>query len=511
MKKITLFVIVATILAKLFGFFRELALSYFFGTASIADAYLISLTLPDLIFSLIGSAILVGFIPIYIGKTNKKEKIQFTKKVLGSFTIFSIVLIGVIYIFTEPILLIFAPGFNIELMSQAVSFSKVTVISIFTTSYVFILKSYLNSRNRFILATIYTIPTNIIIIMMIYFAYRYNLDVLHWGYLIATSIQFFLFLPLMFKEKIWPTFVNIFNDNDLKSFMILIFPVILSVAVSDLNSIIDKSFSSLITIGGVSALNYASKVNQFIKGVFIISILTVVYPKTVNAAITENRAEFEKNIQNALLFIIVIIAPVFIGISFFSKEIIQLLFYRGAFSNNDVMITSSILYYYNLGLIFIVLSNLYTRIFYAKKMNHIPLIYAVLVVIINVLLNFIFYYFTDIGLSGIALATSVSIAIGISFMIIVSLKYKIKVFTSNIFINLTKIFLLAFITILSVKMLNTYILRKYIINMNLNLIIVVILSGIIYLTTIYLCNIANLNLYTREYIRQVIKKTRKNT
>ena len=42
---------------KILGFVREIALSYIYGVSTITDAYLISLTIPGVVFSFIGAGL----------------------------------------------------------------------------------------------------------------------------------------------------------------------------------------------------------------------------------------------------------------------------------------------------------------------------------------------------------------------------------------------------------------------------------------------------------------------
>ena len=65
MKKTALLLMIITVLSKLVGFARDLTLSYFYGASSITDAYLISITIPSVIFGFIGIGIATGYIPMY--------------------------------------------------------------------------------------------------------------------------------------------------------------------------------------------------------------------------------------------------------------------------------------------------------------------------------------------------------------------------------------------------------------------------------------------------------------
>jgi putative peptidoglycan lipid II flippase len=65
MKKAAFLVMIITIMSKVVGFVREIVLSYVYGASAITDAYLISQTIPVVIFSFISAGIASGYIPIY--------------------------------------------------------------------------------------------------------------------------------------------------------------------------------------------------------------------------------------------------------------------------------------------------------------------------------------------------------------------------------------------------------------------------------------------------------------
>lgn len=54
---------IITVVSKIVGFGREITLSYFYWTSNISDAFLISLTIPGVIFSFIGTGILRDIFP----------------------------------------------------------------------------------------------------------------------------------------------------------------------------------------------------------------------------------------------------------------------------------------------------------------------------------------------------------------------------------------------------------------------------------------------------------------
>ena len=85
-------IMIGTIVAKSLGFFRELTVAYKYGAGSISDAFLLTNGIPSMIFSSIGIAIGINYIPFCQKLKNKEEQDRFTSNLLN--VILIILLIG---------------------------------------------------------------------------------------------------------------------------------------------------------------------------------------------------------------------------------------------------------------------------------------------------------------------------------------------------------------------------------------------------------------------------------
>ena len=65
---------VATIIAKILGFGRELVLAAGYGTSIYSDAYVTAMNIPQVIFAIIGSTLATVLIPMYMKYIVKKER-----------------------------------------------------------------------------------------------------------------------------------------------------------------------------------------------------------------------------------------------------------------------------------------------------------------------------------------------------------------------------------------------------------------------------------------------------
>ena len=133
MKKNVILVMIITILSRFFGFIRELILANFYGASDLSDAFIVSITIPQLLFSFLGAGIAVGFIPIFsqVNLESKEKGNEFINNLLNSsFLIFIFILI-IVLLFTKEITYFFASGLNEETLIITSNLTKITIFSLF--------------------------------------------------------------------------------------------------------------------------------------------------------------------------------------------------------------------------------------------------------------------------------------------------------------------------------------------------------------------------------------------
>ena len=115
MKKAAFMVMMVTILCKIVAFVREIVLSYSYGASGITDAYLVSRTIPSVIFSFIGAGIATGFIPLYSRILNEQghdDSDRFTNNLINALLLLASFIVAIVLLFTQPIVKLFASGFT---------------------------------------------------------------------------------------------------------------------------------------------------------------------------------------------------------------------------------------------------------------------------------------------------------------------------------------------------------------------------------------------------------------
>ena len=204
MKKTAFLIMIATILSKLLGFGREIVLSYFYGASTITDAYLISLTIPGVIFSLIGAGIGTGYIPMYSRikhSQGSRAADRFTNNLSTVIVVMCTIIIIAGLVLTEPLVRIFASGFSGETLNLTISFTRISMLAIYFTGLIGIYSGYLRLNETYLVPNLVGIPMNIIIIVSLIASSRTSIYVLLIGSLLARCAELG-FLCLFVSERI---------------------------------------------------------------------------------------------------------------------------------------------------------------------------------------------------------------------------------------------------------------------------------------------------------------------
>lgn len=497
MKKTAFMLMIITLVSKLFGFSRDIVLSYFFGASSVSDAYLISLTVPSVIFGFIGIGIMTAYMPMLsrvIEESGEEDASKFTSNFTNIILFFVTVILVIGIIFTEPIVKAFAFGFSGATLEIAINFTKISLFGMYFTALISIFSGYLQIKKNYLAPSLIGFPLNVFVIISITLASRGNLGILAFGTLFATACQFFLMIPFIKREKFNYSFYLSCKDRRILKTLYTALPVIIGTSVNQINILVDRTIASSIAIGGVSALNYADRLNLFVQSMFVYSIVTVIYPVLCAYASSNNFNGIKRTLLESINVIVILVLPMTIGAMVFNKEVVNLLFGRGAFDNTAAQMTSNALFFYAIGMLAFGLREVLARGFYALQDTKTPMINASLGMLINIALNIILSRYLGIG--GLALATSIA-AIFTTILLFISLRKKIGPFgMKQIIISFLKILFASLIMGGLAKWSFNYL--AAFLSQNLSLLVAVGVGAVSYFVIIYFMKIENVDVIARE-------------
>lgn len=395
---------------KVFGFLREIVFANYYGTNDLADVYKVASTIPLMILVFIGTGFDTGFIPIFNSVNSSKGKEaanRYMNKVVSLVVLITLGVSLVVALFPKPFIFLFASGFSGEKMELAMKLVRLSIFCIIFAMLRYIFMPYLQIRENFVIPALVGIPMNIVHILSFPLGYFFGPMYLALGLVLAELVQLAFVYPFAVKEgfKLKPELD--FKDRNIQKLFVLAAPIILSVAVTQINVLIDQNMASRVEpLGGIAALNYAYRLNGFVQGIFIFSVISVLYPRVSKLFVANDEKGIVKMLTESIVIISVTVAPCMVGLLIFSEQITKFVFGRGAFDARSVMLTSQAMYFYAFSLLAFGFREILIRVFYSKNDTKTPMVNSIIAVCLNIVLNLTLSYF--MGLRGLALATSIS-------------------------------------------------------------------------------------------------------
>lgn len=421
---------IVTILCRIAGLLREIITAKFFGTTGIYDAFLIAFMIPNFFRGLLAEgALSTAFIPVVselIAKGEKREEIQ---KITGTVFTFLLLSTSGLYFFVLIMSLVVMNFFTLS-----TKISEVLFLLRFTFPYLIFVSlaawamGVLNARRRFILPGLNPVVLDFWWIISLFFFTGFFGNTLEQkifglliGVLIGGASQFLFQVPLVLSVN-GPIILNTNWKHPATLKMVRLFiPVIIGMSVGPINLLVDYSFARMLSEGMVSALWYATRIYQLPLGIFSISLATVLLPHLSGDVAIRKIEQVKENIHKGLEQTIFLLIPSAIGMIVFRKEIVELLFKRGLFSQYSVEITAYPLMFFSIGLVFYGMAIIITRAFYAYNDTSTPVKVGVISIGANVLLDAVLMKF--MGHGGIALSTSL---VGLENFLLLFILFKKK-------------------------------------------------------------------------------------
>lgn len=403
--------------SKPLGFLREMLIASRYGSGFETDTFFIALTATTLLTSLLTKAINTTTIPILseVGEREGKEgKKCHTNNLLNIIIFLSLGLMVLGWFLSPYIIKVLAHGFEGDQFNLAVNLMKIGLPIIVISGIKGVFRGYLHSESKFTESAATNLPYNFVFIF--YLLFLSNIFSIHGLMVVAVLAVGSQLLVQCFALKSTGyrySFIVNFEDTYIKKIVYMVPPILLIVAVNDLNKIIDRSLASTLVEGSISALNYGSKLKELVLGVFITAIATVLFPMLAKEANKDTYRGLKEVMGHGINIILLITIPSSIGLMVLSRPLVSLAFERGAFDSVATSMTTGSLIFYSLGLVGMALKTFLNKVYFALQDTKTPMVIGVIAVLINIVLNLILIRY--MAHTGLALATSLSATMASAF------------------------------------------------------------------------------------------------
>ncbi|SNZ14377.1 murein biosynthesis integral membrane protein MurJ [Hydrogenobacter hydrogenophilus] len=432
----------ATLLSRIFGYVRDALIAYYFGVSQITDAFFIAFRLPNTFRRLLGEGgFNAAFVPIYAKDIKSGRERQFLSSAFTYYTLVNLLITLLGILFADTLMTVIAPGIR-----DKPHFELTVFMARWLFTYLFFagLSSFfmavLNTKGVFFVPAFAQGVFNLVFSLVVVLASnQFGFYSLIWGVILGGIAQALFNLPSLWRSGVILGF-SLELDKDVKLLVKRLIPSLLGFGVAQLSFFIDTFLASFLPLGSISYLYYANRIFQLPLGAVSVGMAN----SLLSALSRGEDTKFSTHL--AFRFVSLISLPATFGLIALSDSIIALLYGRGRFSQQDVLVASSVLGAYTIGLTFFSFQKVLSSVFFAKGDTKTPVKALILSVLSEALFGSFYAFFLKWGVFGLALGTSTSALVGFSYLFlktereVIAIKDLFKILYKPLFASIFMLF-----------------------------------------------------------------------
>jgi putative peptidoglycan lipid II flippase len=411
-----------TLISRVLGLVRDIVFARYFGASLVMDAFLVANRIPNMLRRFFAEgAFSAGFVPVmarYRERHDHREAREFVDAIAGTFGIilFLVTLAGVI---AAPLLVaVVAPGFigddgRFELSSLMLRFTFPYLFFVSLTAFA---GGVLNTYGRFGVPAFTPVLLNIVLISAaIWLAPLLEEPgmALAYGVFAAGVVQLLFQLPFLMQIRMLPRPRWALHHEGVARAARLMLPAIFGSSVAQINVLLGGIIASMLGVGKISLLYYSDRLMEFPLGLFGIALATVTLPYLSRQFASDAHDEFAATLDWSMRLVTLIAVPAAVGLIVLADPLVATIFYGGAFTEQDVALTSLALQAFSIGLVGFSFVKILAPAYFSREDTKTPVKIGLIALGVNFVLSVILaWYLTSIEFAGshAGLALAISVA-----------------------------------------------------------------------------------------------------
>ncbi len=390
----------------------------FYGASDVyLNIYSYAISIPNIIFTCIGTALSTVVIPIYVGHRATGENDKAKKFVDNIITVSLaltavLVVIGIGLSFVLPRLTAYADDEETYSFAVKALMAVMPVMFFYALNYIF--QGMLQAMGRYKLPAFVSVPSSLIVIgYVLLWGDKYKIPGLLAATVLGLAMQAIILIPPLIKEgyRYRPSFGIKVPDIIQAGKMTL--PVLLGVGAYQINMLYNVSM--IARFGMVTLLNYVQNLTLYMVLAIIYSVTAVIYPKLTESASRGEMGEYKETLRGILMSICALLIPMTFGFIGVRESLLELIAAWGKITENDIANAAMLLSMYAIGILGIGLKEILDRALYALGDTRTSAVNGVIIMAVNVCLSLILMQF--IGAFGIPLAYSIASLTGMCVLL----------------------------------------------------------------------------------------------
>jgi putative peptidoglycan lipid II flippase len=418
-----------TLVSRVLGFARDLLLAAALGAGPIADAFFAALRFPNLFRRLFAEgAFSQAFVPVY-AKTLAADGAEAADRMASE----SLSMLLVVTSFLSAIAIFTMPWINRVLFGGYVddpeTFALATLLTQLTMPYLVamsvatLFSGVLNARGRFFVAAAAPILLNLCLLVAVW-PFRDEPRVAATAGAVAVTVSGLLqALWVWFgarragsKSPIpWPQVTA-----NVQRIGALAVPGAIAGGALQINILVSQALASF-EEGAITFLSVADRLYQLPLGLIGIAVGVAMLPRLSRLVHAGDPTGAKSALDEAVALSMAFTLPAAAALLAVPFFLIDGLFTRGAFTEDDARNVAIALFHYGWGVPAFVLAKIYAPAFFAREDTRAPMRYAIVSMILNIAFGAALFFglrsFGLAGFPGLAIATSAAAWVNVGLMV----------------------------------------------------------------------------------------------
>ncbi len=404
-----------TLVSRLMGFVRDLAISYRMGASATpaADAFNTALAFPNLFRRFFAEgAFAAAFVPAYaksLQEDGEDKADVMAADAMATLAAATIIITVICQLAMPWLMMLISPGFAADPAKYklAVLLTQITMPYLPCMAIVAHLSGVLNARDKFILSAGAPVLLNIATLIFI-LPQADAVSAATWGsvgVIVAGVAQAALLVWGVNKSGAKVHWRLPRLTPEVKALIGKAIPGALAASATQVNIFISGNLASHVP-GGRTWLATADRLYQLPLGLVGVAIGVALLPRLARAVNTGDGDDAQSAMDQAIALALAFTLPAAAALVAMPGFLSDGLYTRGEFTAFDASQTASALFFYGLGTPAFVLQQLYSRAFFARGDTKTPMRFALISVAVNIAFGIVL--FNLVGVKGIAAATALS-------------------------------------------------------------------------------------------------------
>jgi len=407
-------IMAAVAMSRLLGLFRDRLLAgiFFGGREWQLDVYFAAFRIPDMIFELLVlGALSAAFIPVFSRYLEKKEKEAYylSSSIINFLLVFFILLSVLVFIFAEPLVKLIVPTFSPVEISLMVNLTRIMLLAQLFFCFSNFLTGVIQSHQRFLVPALSPVAYNLGIIFGIVVLSRW------WGIygptigvVLGAFLHLIIQLPLALRLGLRYSFVFDWRHPGVKQVARLMLPRTFALAVKQVELTVAVFLATSLAAGSLSIFYFAQHLMNLPIGLFGLTIGQAALPTLSRESGEKGFDKFKKTFLASFNQILYLALPASAILLVLRIPAVRIVFGAASFPWKATLLTGRVLAIFSISIFAQAVIHLLVRGFYALHDTKTPFLIGALAVLINVSLSFFFIFRLNLGILGLAWATTIA-------------------------------------------------------------------------------------------------------